>query len=90
LDENNDIFNKALRRFTMDVAADGAIKKLYHQGYKPEEIKEELDFPVSIEYIRKKIEELENVDPDEPVFERAYTSYGKPYFILKKDKNGGQ
>ncbi|MBQ4293140.1 MAG: hypothetical protein II754_00635 [Lachnospiraceae bacterium] len=81
-------FEEALHRFTMEVAADGAIRHLRQRGLTAEEIKDELDYPVSLEYIRKKMSELEEEEekgPEKVRYERAFTKYGKPYFIEVKE-----
>ena len=77
-------FEEALHRFTMEVAADGAIRHLWQRGLTAEEIKNELDYPASLEYIKEKIRELQKEKEEGPKkvrYERAFTSYGKPYFI---------
>ena len=83
-EKKDSVFQEALHRFTMDAAVDGAIRHLYHQGLTSEKIKEKLDFPVPLSYVEKKIRELGETGEEEEVFVRAYTAYGKPYYIRKK------
>ena len=84
MEKKDSVFQEALHRFTMDAAADGAIRHLHHRGLSPEEIKEKLDFPVPLSYVKQKVRELEEQKTEDEVFVRAYTAYGKPYYIKQK------
>ena len=53
----SEYFEKALQNFVKNFAAGGAIMAYHKKGLTPEEIKEKLDFPMSIEEIRKIIDQ---------------------------------
>ncbi len=53
-------FEKALQNFVKNFAAGGAVIAYHKRGLSPEEIKDKLDFPLSVEEIQKIIDIEEN------------------------------
>lgn len=53
----NEYFNEALRNFTRNFASGGAVLAYHKKGLTPEQIKQKLDFPLSIEEIEKIIKD---------------------------------
>lgn len=56
----SEYFEKALQNFVKNFASGGAILAYHKKGLRPEEIKEKLDFPMSIEEIERIIEQENN------------------------------
>ncbi|MCR5802296.1 MAG: hypothetical protein K6G57_08205 [Lachnospiraceae bacterium] len=85
-----DTFGKALGNFTFDVAARGGIRHLYDLGLSPEEISQQLDYPVSIARIEEEIEsykkEKESGESDYE-YVRETSAFGSTSFIRVKKKN---
>ncbi len=88
-DDTNRYFNKALQDFTFDVACGAAIRHLVELGYAPEQIVDRLDYPVSVERVRKYISGLSAGTSDDPEAEayeivRDYDEYGRSSFVKVK------
>ena len=87
-------FEKALADFAVDFASGGAIRVLADKGYTVRQIKERLDFPLSMEKVRELVwkhyvdsrvillEEPDNAPLHERVkYEKVQDSYGHTSFI---------
>ncbi len=88
-DETNRYFNKALQDFTFDMACGAAIRHLHELGYTPDQISDRLDYPVSVERVKKYVAGLDAkdaADPDAAEYEivREYDEYGHSSFVKVK------
>lgn len=87
--EEGRYFKEALASFAADAAYVGAVRHLYDSGLTPEEISENLTFPVSMEKIKKAIRDYEdekrNKSP-EYIYVQDVDSYGRRSFRLERKK----
>ena len=88
-EQTNKYFNMALQDFTFDVACGAAIRHLHELGYEPEQIADRLDYPVSVERVKKYIAGLDAkdaADPDGAEYEivRECDEYGHSSFVKVK------
>ena len=90
-DESEKYFNSALRDFTFDVACGAAIRHLYELGYTPEQIAERLDYPISVDRVKKyvsklKIKGAEELEGEAYEMVRDYDEYGRSCFVRVKKR----
>ena len=78
----NKYFREALEDFSFDAAAGRAIEHLHKLGYSPEQIREKLDFPVSLERIKEHIKKLKEKNTSGGDEEKRYR------YVKKYDKFG--
>ncbi|MCR4754111.1 MAG: hypothetical protein K5868_01140 [Lachnospiraceae bacterium] len=90
-DEGKKYFNSALRDFTFDVACGAAIRHLHELGYTPEQIAGRLDYPISVEKVKKYVSGLSTrgaKDSEGESYEivRDYDEYGRSCFVRVKKR----
>ncbi|MCR5514839.1 MAG: hypothetical protein K6F41_00135 [Lachnospira sp.] len=57
-------FKDALSRMVFEMACGGAIRHLAKEGYSPEEIQKQLDYPTSLERIQKEMDDMKKACSD--------------------------
>lgn len=86
---DNKYFQAALSNFTAEFAYAASVRHLHDIGYAPEQIKEHISYPVSLEKIQKVIDEYEaKKNSPEPEYEyiQDTDSLGRKSFRRVKKK----